>query len=56
VYIGARNEEKAQEVINEIKKEIPDADVHFLKLDLSSLQSVQDAVKEFQGFVVLRAN
>jgi hypothetical protein len=50
VYVGARSEDKAQAVISEINKDIPGADIHFLKLDLSSLQSVQDAAKELQRF------
>ncbi|KAF9559167.1 NAD(P)-binding protein [Agrocybe pediades] len=47
VYIAARNEEKAERAIAELKKETGNADAHFLKLDLSDLGSVKRAAEEF---------
>lgn len=45
VYMGARSEVKATAAIDEIKVELPSADIHFLTLDLSSFKSVVSAVK-----------
>jgi NAD(P)-dependent dehydrogenase (short-subunit alcohol dehydrogenase family) len=45
VYIGARNEQKATKAIEEIKNELPDADVRYVNLDLSNLQNVVSAAK-----------
>jgi NAD(P)-dependent dehydrogenase (short-subunit alcohol dehydrogenase family) len=49
--MGARNEVKAQETIDQIKKDIPDADIQFLKLDLTSFKSVKSAAEAFKRFV-----
>jgi len=43
--MGARSEQKAIEAIDEIKKELPDADIRYLNVDLSSLQNVVSAAK-----------
>lgn len=40
VYMGARSEEKAVASINEIKKELPEADVQYLYMDLTNLASI----------------
>lgn len=45
VYIGVRNETKANETIDEIKREVLGADIRYLNLDLSSFQSVVLAAK-----------
>lgn len=47
IYMGARNPEKAEKAIADLKQQVPTSDVKFLKLDVSDLQSVQDAAKEF---------
>ncbi|KAL4792623.1 hypothetical protein BDV19DRAFT_391928 [Aspergillus venezuelensis] len=48
VYIGARSPGKAESAITHIKSENPDADLHFLHMDLMDLQSVVAAAKEFK--------
>ncbi|RYO89308.1 hypothetical protein DL764_008602 [Monosporascus ibericus] len=49
VYIGARSEQKANEAIAKIKKEVPNADIAFLELDLASFDSIKKAAKQFVG-------
>jgi len=45
VFMGARSEEKALAAIQDIKTTVPNAQVEFLLLDLSSLQSVISAAR-----------
>ncbi|KAF2195139.1 NAD(P)-binding protein [Zopfia rhizophila CBS 207.26] len=40
VYMGARSEQKAIAAIQEINKDLPNADIHYLYLDLGNLASV----------------
>ncbi|RYP31227.1 hypothetical protein DL767_005856 [Monosporascus sp. MG133] len=47
VYMGARSEQKANEAIAEIKKEVPNADIAFLELDLASFDSIKKAAERF---------
>lgn len=47
MYIAARSPEKAQKAIEGLKKEIPDAKVEFLELDLADLKKTRKAAKEF---------
>ncbi|KAH8878829.1 NAD(P)-binding protein [Thozetella sp. PMI_491] len=47
VYMGARSEEKAVAAIEDIRKGIPGADIHFLSMDLQHLDSVIKAAREF---------
>ena len=47
--MGARSEAKAQTAIDEIKKELPNANIVFLSLDLSSFASVTAAANEIKG-------
>ncbi|MCJ1360098.1 MAG: hypothetical protein MMC33_010101 [Icmadophila ericetorum] len=49
IFLAARNPAKAEEAIQDIKVSVPDAVVTFLKLDLSSLNSVAEAAKEFNA-------
>lgn len=49
VYLAARNPSKAESAIAEIKKGNPNANVTFLQLDLSSLESVKKAADEFNA-------
>jgi len=49
VYMGARNKNKAEEAIAEIKKETGKENIHWLPLDLASLASVKDAVEHFKS-------
>jgi NAD(P)-dependent dehydrogenase (short-subunit alcohol dehydrogenase family) len=47
LYMGARSESKAKASIADIKKIVPEANIHFLKLDVSSFASVKAAAEEF---------
>ena len=47
VYMGARSAEKAEGAIADIRKLVPNADITFLKMDLTRLSSVVEAAKEF---------
>ncbi|KAB2574175.1 putative oxidoreductase [Lasiodiplodia theobromae] len=47
IYMGARSESKAKAAIADIKREIPNANVHFLPVDLSSFASVKHAAAAF---------
>ncbi|CCF53322.1 hypothetical protein NDA11_001422 [Ustilago hordei] len=47
VYMAARTESKAQEAIQKIKQQVPDADIHFLQLDLTELAAVRKAADDF---------
>lgn len=47
--MGARTESKALAAIGDIKKETPDADIHYLAIDLGRLESVVAAAKELRG-------
>lgn len=49
VWMGARNETKALTAINEIKAQLPSANIQLLKIDLSSLTSVVSAAKELRA-------
>lgn len=48
VYMGARSEEKASKAIEEIKKDVPNADIHFLSMDLMNFESVVAAAEDFK--------
>jgi len=45
IWLGARNPTKAQAAINEIKTEVPNANIKFIEMDLESLASVRRAAK-----------
>lgn len=47
VIMACRNMDKAEAAKTEILKQVPTADLEIMKLDLNSLQSVRDFVKEF---------
>ena len=47
VFLGARTPAKAEAAIAEIKKNVPDARITFLELDLASLASVKKAADAF---------
>lgn len=49
IYMGARNEAKAQAAIAEIQKAVPTADIAFLKLDLASFASIKQAADTFKA-------
>jgi NAD(P)-dependent dehydrogenase (short-subunit alcohol dehydrogenase family) len=49
VIMTARNLEKGEAAANEIKDEIPTTNLEVMKLDLSSLKSVQEFVDQFKG-------
>ena len=41
VYMASRTESKARDAIEKIKKAVPNADIHFLQLDLTELAAVR---------------
>lgn len=47
VYMASRTESKARQSIEEIRTQVPNAQIEFLHLDLGSLQSVKQAADEF---------
>jgi NAD(P)-dependent dehydrogenase (short-subunit alcohol dehydrogenase family) len=47
IYLGARDESRAQRAIASIKSFVPDAKIEFLPLDLASLKSVKQAADAF---------
>ncbi|KAH7383756.1 hypothetical protein BKA66DRAFT_417435 [Pyrenochaeta sp. MPI-SDFR-AT-0127] len=48
IWLGARNATKAQEAIDEIKKQAPNASpIKVLEMDLASFASIRDAAKTF---------
>ena len=47
IYLGARDESRAQRSIASIKSFVPDAKIEFLPLDLASLKSVKQAADAF---------
>jgi NAD(P)-dependent dehydrogenase (short-subunit alcohol dehydrogenase family) len=47
IYLGARDESRAQRAIASIKSFVPDAKIEFLPLDLASLKSVKQAADTF---------
>lgn len=51
--MGARSTEKAENVITDIKRELenPQADIVFLKLDLTDFKSVAEAARELIQYV-----
>ena len=49
IYIACRDLKRASEAIDDIKKTNPEANVTALALDLSSLKSVREFVKEFSA-------
>ncbi|KAH9473764.1 hypothetical protein Pst134EA_000833 [Puccinia striiformis f. sp. tritici] len=46
-YLACRNPTRAQEAMEKIKALAPDADLRFLKLDITSLNSAHSAAQEF---------
>ncbi|KXN71258.1 NAD(P)-binding protein [Conidiobolus coronatus NRRL 28638] len=49
VILACRNEEKAQEAINNIQQENSQGQIKFIKLDLNSLECVVEFVKNFKA-------
>jgi retinol dehydrogenase 12 len=47
VYIAARDENRAQKTIEELKEETGKQSIFFLKLDLADLPSIKATVEEF---------
>ncbi len=47
VYLACRSAEKATQAMARIRTEVPKADLHFLKLDLGSLDATRRAAEEF---------
>jgi hypothetical protein len=51
VYLCSRSEEKGRAAMKEIKGLLPNAEVYLLKVDMTNLQSVVSAAKEFSRSV-----
>jgi short-subunit dehydrogenase len=49
VYLAARNKAKATTVIEEIKKDIPNAQIEFVHMDHMDLETVRKAAEEFKS-------
>jgi NAD(P)-dependent dehydrogenase (short-subunit alcohol dehydrogenase family) len=49
IWLAARNLDKAKAAADEIKRQVPDAPIKILKLDLSSLESVKEAARTFSS-------
>ena len=49
IFLAARTPSKAEAAIKDIKKAVPNGNVSYLKLDLSSLASVKQAADEFKS-------
>lgn len=47
IYLACRDIKRGEEALSEIKEESGSSDVHFLQLDLASLQSIRDFSKRF---------
>jgi NAD(P)-dependent dehydrogenase (short-subunit alcohol dehydrogenase family) len=47
IYLGARDESRAERAMVSIKSSVPDAKIEFLPLDLASLKSVKQAADAF---------
>lgn len=54
--MGARNESKALAAIQEIKKELPTADIRFLGMDLTTLESVVAAARDLRRSVIFNCS
>lgn len=46
IYLAARNREKAQHAISNIEKSSPGTKISFVRLDLTSFESILDAAKK----------
>src|ERR1700712_795182 len=49
IYLGSRSAEKGKAAIQEIKTQVPDANIQLLEIDLASLESVAAAASTFQS-------
>ena len=47
VILACRNKDKAEKAMADIRKEVPNADLEFIKLDLNSLKSVREFAKAY---------
>jgi NAD(P)-dependent dehydrogenase (short-subunit alcohol dehydrogenase family) len=49
IFLAARTPSKAEAAIEDIKKSVPNGNITFIQLDLTSLQSVKTAAEEFKS-------
>jgi NAD(P)-dependent dehydrogenase (short-subunit alcohol dehydrogenase family) len=49
IFLAARTPSKAEAAIDDIKKNVPNANISYLKMDLTSFASIKSAVDEFQS-------
>jgi NAD(P)-dependent dehydrogenase (short-subunit alcohol dehydrogenase family) len=49
IWLAARNLDKAKAAVDEIKRQVPDAPIKILQLDLSSFESVKGAARVFSS-------
>lgn len=47
IHMAARDSEKGNEAVVEVKRQVPEANVSFLEMDLSSFASIKKAAKMF---------
>lgn len=47
IWLAARDVNKAKAAIDDVKKEVPNANIKHIELDLMSLESVRNAAKSF---------
>ena len=52
VYMGARSEEKATQAIESLKQEFPRADLRYLYMDLTRLETVVAAATKVRRYVL----
>jgi retinol dehydrogenase-12 len=49
IILACRNQKFGEESVDKLKKSIPSADVHFLRLDLGDIKSIQVSVDDFNS-------
>jgi retinol dehydrogenase 12 len=49
IWLAARNLDKAKAAVDEIKRQVPNAPIKILQLDLSSFESVKEAATTFSS-------
>jgi len=47
IYLATRNAEKAEQAIADIKQKVPNANIEFIKLDVSDLEQVKSVAERF---------
>jgi NAD(P)-dependent dehydrogenase (short-subunit alcohol dehydrogenase family) len=50
IFVAARNRAKCEAVIEQVKNDSGNVDIHFLEVNFGSFESVRKAVQEFKSF------